>query len=215
LIKFLGCYMCPLQLGKKSHRGSKAFTATLGIKTTPLAWHFRSGHPFTEVVTRVVQSNKLPVFVYDSNINKNSVCASCQFGKATKLPFHPSTRISHSPLELVHSDIWTSPIPSMSGYKYYALFVDDFSRFSWIYPLHTKSETFATFVQFKNLVENQFSTTIKQLQFDDGGEFTSHQFQSFLLQRGIVFRKTCHYTSPIMVLRRRSCNISWKLASLI
>jgi hypothetical protein len=94
------------------------------------------------------------VSVFYSNINKNFVCASCQLGKATKLPFHPSTRISQSLLELVHSDIWTSQIPSVSGYKYYTLFVDDFSRFSSIYPLHTKFETFVAFVQFKNHVEN-------------------------------------------------------------
>jgi hypothetical protein len=45
-------------------------------------------------------------------------------------------------------------------------------------------------------VENQFSNTIKHLQSDGGGEYTSHQFQSFLLQHGIIFRKYCHYSSP-------------------
>jgi hypothetical protein len=61
----------------------------------------------------------------------------------------------------------------MSGYKYYVLFVDDYSRYSWIYPLHAKFETFATFLKFKALVENQFSTTIKQLQSDGGGKYTT------------------------------------------
>jgi hypothetical protein len=41
--------MYPLQLGEKSHRGSKAFTAALGIKTTPLVWHFRSGTPLLKL----------------------------------------------------------------------------------------------------------------------------------------------------------------------
>jgi hypothetical protein len=186
--------MYPLKLCKKTYRGSKAFTAALGIKTTPLVWHFRLGHPSTEVVTRVVKANNLPVS--DLNFNKTVVCSSCQLGKATKLPFHASSRISSCPLQLIHTDLWTSPIPSMSGYKYYVIFVDDYSRYSWIYPLHTKSETFAVFVQFKALVEKQFSTTIKQLQSDGGGEYTSHQFQSFLSQHGIAFRKSCPYTSP-------------------
>jgi len=150
--------MNPLQLGKKSHRGSKAFTTMLGIKITPLVWHFRLGHPSTEVVTRVVQNNKL--HVTDLQFNKTHVCDSCQLGKAKKLPFQPSTRVSNSPLSLIHYDLWTSPISSVSGYKYYVLFVDDYSRFSWIYPLQNKSDTYSAFIQFKALVENQFSTTI-------------------------------------------------------
>jgi len=186
--------MYPLWFDKKSHKGSKAFTAMLGIKTNPLLWHFRLGHPSSEVVTRVVQENKLPIPFL--NFNKTDVCASCQLGKAKKQPFHASTRILESPLQLVHTDSWTSPVSSVSGYKYYALFVDSHSWFSWIYPLHTKSETFDAFVKFKLLVENQFTTTIKQLQSGGGGEYTSHQFQSFLLQHGIVYRKTCPYTPP-------------------
>jgi hypothetical protein len=84
----------------------------------------------------------------------------------------------------------------MSGYKYYIVFVDDYSRFTWIYPLRTKAEAFETFVKFKLFAENNFSTKIKQLQSDGGGEFTSLQFQSCLTNHGIVYRKTCPYTSP-------------------
>lgn len=45
-------------------------------------------------------------------------------------------------------------------------------------------------------MENQFSTTIKQLQPNGGGEYTSLQFQSFMTQHGIALRKPCSYTSP-------------------
>jgi hypothetical protein len=34
-------------------------------------------------------------------------------------------------------------------------FIDDFSRFTWIFPLKQKSETVHAFNQFKNLVEKQ------------------------------------------------------------
>jgi len=164
------------------------------IKATPLVWHFRLGHPSFEVVNRVVQKNKLHVSPLNSN--KNVLCSSCQLGKSKKLPFQPSARISESPLQLIHSDLWTSPVPSMSVYKYYALSVDAYSRYSWIYPLYTKAETFDAFIKFTTLVENQFSTKIKQLQFDGGGEYMSNQFQAFLLHHGIVFRKSFPYSSP-------------------
>jgi len=200
--------MYPLQLGKKSHRGSKAFTAKQGIKTTPLVWHFRLGLPSSDVVTRVVKENKLPVS--DLQLNKESVCASCQMGKAKKLPFNSSNRTSTSPLQLIHSNLWTSPVQSMSGYKYYALFVDDFSRFSWIYPLHAKSDTFSAFVQFKALVENQFSTTIKQLQTDGGGEYNSHQVLLTSTYMALYIEKVVHIPLPKMALPKGNYDIFWK-----
>ena len=81
----------------------------------------------------------------------------------------PSNRISHSPLDFIHSDIWTSHVQSINGYKYYVIFVDDWSRFKWIYPLHHKFEVFENFFKFKLLVENQFSYKIKQFQSDGRG----------------------------------------------
>jgi hypothetical protein len=60
-------------------------------------------------------------------------------------------------------------VQSISGYKYYVIFVDDWSRFTWIYPLHHKFEVFENFFKFKLLVKNQLSSKIKQVQSDGGG----------------------------------------------
>ena len=89
--------------------------------------------------------------------------------KSKKQPSHASNRISHSPLYFIHSDIWTSHVKSINGYKYYVIFVDDWSWFTWIYSLHHKHEIFENFFKFKLLVENQFSSKIKQFQSDGGG----------------------------------------------
>jgi hypothetical protein len=43
--------MYPLRFGKKSHKGSKALTAMLGIRNSCLVWHFRLGHHSFDVVT--------------------------------------------------------------------------------------------------------------------------------------------------------------------
>ena len=47
-------------------------------------------------------------------------------------------------LEIVHSDVCglMSSI-SLSGYVYYASFIDDFSHKTWIYLLKGKSEVFS------------------------------------------------------------------------
>jgi hypothetical protein len=91
------------------------------------------------------------------------LCDSCQIAKSKKLSFSDSHRISTHPLELIHSDVWTSPILSLGGCKYYVIFIDDHSRFTWLYPLRNKSDVLPCFVKFKNLVENLFSSSIFQL----------------------------------------------------
>jgi hypothetical protein len=123
------------------------------------------------------------------------MCDSCQLGKSKKQPFTSSTRQTSCPLHLIHTDVWTSPITSNSGFKYYVIFIDDHSRYTWLYPLHTKSEVYECFIKFKLLVEKQFSSSIKQLQSDGGGEYTSLHFQAFLTKHGILHRKSCPYTS--------------------
>ncbi|KAL8138282.1 hypothetical protein V2J09_004283, partial [Rumex salicifolius] len=41
--------------------------------------------------------------------------------------------ITSAPFELIHCDLWTSPVLSISGFKYYLVIIDDFSH----YALHT------------------------------------------------------------------------------
>ena len=79
----------------------------------------------------------------------------------------------------------------MKGSKYYVLFVDDFSCYSWIFPMQFKHEVFHIFVKFKLHVENLFSSTIKAFQADGGGEYTNNAFQNFLANHGFSFRSSC------------------------
>nr|GEY70829.1 ribonuclease H-like domain-containing protein [Tanacetum cinerariifolium] len=86
--------------------------------------------------------------------------------KHAKLPFYNSESSVDYMFEIIHSDIWTSPIPSGSGIKYYAIFLDHFSYFVWVYPLHKKSDLFDNFIAFRAYVNKQFNVDIKALQCD-------------------------------------------------
>ena len=59
---------------------------------------------------------------------------------------------------------------------YYAIFVDDFSRITWIYFLKKKDEVFKWFHSFKALVENQTGKKIKILRADNGIKYESNEF---------------------------------------
>jgi len=163
-----------LRLRRCSPKHALPFTVFLGLRTSVCIWHSSLGHPSFMTENRVIKVNSLPTF--NSNINQVEFCDFYPLGKSKQLPFNSSTRITTHVLELIHIDLWTSPIHSLSGCKYY-IFVDDFTRYTWFYPLHHKSDTYNCFVKFKTLVETQFSGKIKQLQSDGGGEYTSHLFQ--------------------------------------
>jgi hypothetical protein len=79
-----------------------------------------------------------------------------------------------------------SPVICHAQYKYFVIFIDDYSRFTWIYFLSSKADVFSTFQSFVAYVETQFSTCIQILCSDSGGEYMSHAFQYFLQQKGIL-----------------------------
>ena len=74
------------------------------------------------------------------------------------------------------------------------MFVDDFSRFSWLYLLKHKSDVLSIFKSIKATVENQFSTQIKCLRTDCEGEYTSNDFTAFCSSTGITHQLSCPHT---------------------
>nr|GEZ41193.1 ribonuclease H-like domain-containing protein [Tanacetum cinerariifolium] len=86
-------------------------------------WHHRLGHPGSDLLRRLVSNN-----VISCNKEKPPVlCRACQLGKHVRLLFVSSNTIVSSCFDIVHSDVWTSPIPNLSGFQYYVLFLDQYS----------------------------------------------------------------------------------------
>ena len=112
-----------------------------------------------------------------------------------RLSFENSTSRCSAPLERIHSDLMgPTRTSSYSGFFYMLLFVDDFSRYTWVYLLKEKSEVFSRFQEFKVTVEGELGRNIKILSTDNGGEFMSKEFLSFCQKDGIKREFTCPYT---------------------
>lgn len=77
-------------------------------------------------------------------------------------------------------------VQSSQFMRYYVIFVDQCTRFTWFYPLKHKSDFYSVFVNFKIIVEKQFDKPIKILQCDGGGEFSKTEFLNFLAANGII-----------------------------
>lgn len=86
-----------------------------------------------------------------------------------------------------------APFVLLDGYRYYIHFLDDFSRFVWVYPLKLKSDASAAFEHFLTFVKTQFDKTLKSLQSDNRGEY--QKIHKFCHTLGIQSRFSCLYTS--------------------
>ncbi|CAJ2666261.1 unnamed protein product [Trifolium pratense] len=187
-------YVMDLQTRQTTHKGSCVNGLYLLPTTSPSAhtvqvessasWHHKLGHPSTSIF-KFIQHH----FSLGSNKFPQSDCNSCQINKSHKLPFHESTLTSTYPLEIIFSDVWTSPVLSIDGLRYYCLFVDHYTRYIWLYPMKLKSDVQSIFPKFKTLVENFYQHKIKVLYTDNGGEYIG--LRSFLSTHGIS-----HHTTP-------------------
>ena len=127
------------------------------------------------------------------------------------LSFPNSQFTTSSPFELAHSNLWgPAPVNSINEFKYYILFVDHYTRFTWLYLLRSKLDAFTKFVHFNAMVENQFSSKIKIFRSDGGGEYTFNDFKNYLSHHGITHHLSYPHTPQQMVLLRESIDILLK-----
>jgi Reverse transcriptase (RNA-dependent DNA polymerase)/gag-polypeptide of LTR copia-type/GAG-pre-integrase domain len=181
-------------------------------QSTTDVWHYRLAHCSSSVQDKLIR-DKL-ITVKHSSSFKSSLCNDCNMAKSHKLPFTNSINKATKPLEVVHTDLWgPSPVASVQGHRYYIHFIDEFSRFSWLYPCVCKSDVKTIFAQFKVKVENLLSCSIKTLQCDGGAEFKPLMTQ----YPEISFQLSCPYTQEQngMAERKHRHVVELGLANLI
>jgi hypothetical protein len=125
----------------------------------------------------------------------STFCTSCPLGKHIRMPFVDSDNSSFMPFDILHSDVWTSPILSTSGHKYYVLYLDDYSNFLWTFPISHKSQVFPTFEKLRAYIKTHFHREVKNIQCDNGREYVNGNFQKLCEANGISFRFSCPHTS--------------------
>lgn len=105
-------------------------------------------------------------------LEKSSYCISCKLAKQARLPFNKSETISSSPFDLIHSNVWgPSRTTIVKGACYYVIFVVDFSRYTWIYVLSSRSDILKIYQDFSIMVQTQFSRTIKRFCVDSSRKY--------------------------------------------
>ena len=128
-------------------------------------------------------------------------CLGCIKGKQTNKSSKGAKR-SDTQLKIIHTDI-CGPFTTqcLNGQRYFITFIDDFTRYMYLYLLNDKSEALDAFKVYKAEVEKQSGLSIKIVRSDRGGEYYGRftdqgqrpgPFAKFLEENGIV----AQYTTP-------------------
>ena len=73
--------------------------------------------------------------------------------------------------------------------RYFIIFIDDCSNFTFIYLLKNKSGVLDAFKSFVREIENQYHWKIKRVHSDRRTEYDSDNFNVFYNSHGIILEK--------------------------
>ncbi|KAL0313260.1 UNVERIFIED_CONTAM: hypothetical protein Sradi_5725300 [Sesamum radiatum] len=148
--------------------GSLSLVVSNHVKIDLKDCYFVLSHISKDRIRRLVDSKSLEIDYLDHL----PTYESCLKGKTTKKPFVGQTTIANGLLDLVHTNVCEPlSIPARGGFSYFITFIDDHSRYGYVYLMRYKSEAFGRFKEYRLEVENQTNRKIKALRSDRGGEF--------------------------------------------
>jgi transposase InsO family protein len=162
-----------------------------GNLSSILLWHARFGHINYDSLILMKQKDIQGLPTIPKQLSQ---CDACILGKHSKQPFHDSTFRASRKLGLIHSDLCgPMHVPSTNGNKYLMTFIDDYTRMCWVYLLKEKSQAFDTFKNFHLWIKNETQLNIGTLRSDNGGEYTSKDFEKYLQNNGIKHQTIVPY----------------------
>lgn len=167
-------------------RNSPVTSSALSATISPLQWHFRLGHP---------SMAKLQLAIPTLSRVSSLECEACQLGKHHRSSFPSSSHgRQKESFDLVHTDIWgPSRTLSITGYHYFVVFVDDYSRMTWLFLLKQRSELPYVLFPFSNSIFTR--KRIQIIRSDNAMEYIQSAVDSFCIERGIIHQTSCTRSS--------------------
>jgi len=134
---------------QQQHHALGSIVSSNKLRVSAHLWHARLSHPSFRSIDSLTKSGF--IFCSDKLIGlDSSLCVGCNLGKSHRLPFSLNNTRCDLPFDRLQYDLWgPSCVCSTIGFQYYAVLIDDYTRFSWFFPLKHKSDFFDTFVNFQ------------------------------------------------------------------
>nr|GEY76317.1 retrovirus-related Pol polyprotein from transposon TNT 1-94 [Tanacetum cinerariifolium] len=119
---------------------------------------------------------------------KDHLCSACEQGKIHRKHYKSKTAFaSNKPLYLLHMDLCRPMhVESINRKRYVLVVVDDYSRYTWVFFLHSKDEASEVIISFINKTQVNLQLQVQRVQTDNGTEFKNKTLVKFFDEVGIT-----------------------------
>ena len=149
------------QLDHKSNHQRASIVKQPEIKED--VWHRRYGHLGVSSLQKLANKNLVNGFDFDLS-KELTFCEACPQGKQHRNKFTPSNKRADQLLGLVHSDVCGKMNEkSLGGAEYFLTFIDDKTRYVWVYCLQRKDQVFEKFCEWQAMVGRSTGQKLKAL----------------------------------------------------
>ncbi|GJX86043.1 putative ribonuclease H-like domain-containing protein [Tanacetum coccineum] len=152
-----------------------------------ILWHRRLGHVNFKNINKLVKSN-LVRGLPSKTFKHDHSCLACRKGKQHKASCKKlEEKTVREPLELLHMDLFGPvSVESLNRKKYCLVVTDDCSRFSWVFFLVYKDETYDILHDLIVGLENKLRRKVKTIRYDHGTEFKNKLMNEFCAKMGTI-----------------------------
>ena len=189
---------------RPSTASSGTHQALLAAPDTEL-WHSWLGHLGRDSLHRILHS-----FGYSCSKSASHTCHACRLGKHVRLPFSESNNVASFPFQLLHCDVWTSPVFSNSGYKFYLVILDDYSHYTWTFSSRHKSDVLPRSSRFMPSFAHNSASPFSVFRLTMAGSSTTLRLALSLPHMALPLRLTC----PIHLNRMVVLNVCFEPSTI-
>uniref|UniRef100_T1INM5 Endonuclease n=1 Tax=Strigamia maritima TaxID=126957 RepID=T1INM5_STRMM len=150
-------------------------------------WHKRFAHVDVNGLKKLNDDNCV------KNLNlmiKTNICKDCEISDLTRMSVNSKNEVVTSkPLKLIRIGVWgPTKTKSLGGANYLLFLIDDYSRYSWVFPLKHSDEVLPIFQKFHLRVEKLSGFKVKSVSLENGKQLRTLAFQNYLNQAGILVK---------------------------
>ena len=158
-------------------------------------WHRRLAHANYKTIIKMNSLKAVEGLDLANTEIPSHPCASCSYGKHQRSTFPTGRNRANHTGQLIHSDL-CGPMekPTPNGASYFALFIDDFSGYRFIFLMKNKSEASKCFMQLINTIRGETGNLVRTLRTDGGGEWSGNEFSIWLNKKGIRHETSSPHT---------------------